>query len=117
MLFLGVVALYLQLAAAGLCAGSMPISPDQASTVSSFPICHSPGGHAGTDHGDKGSTHQQGCPYCTIHCQAAMAMPASLPGLAHVYVVATRIAPPGTTHPPALGLSLNALPRGPPLSL
>jgi hypothetical protein len=107
--FLAILGLYLQLAAGALCmAGSS--APD----LSGFPICHSASEQSpASKTGNVPDQHQQSCPFCALHCHAALLLP-----LAFIFASRSAIAklPEALRHfvQPHLRYSIAAQPRGPP---
>lgn len=112
--WLGVFALYLQLAAVAACVtGGLPGGGVQvAAGPSLFPICHA---HADDDGVPPQSPHGTPCPICAVHAHGATALPAAVdlaPPAAAAYVAAR---PRGTITAPTRGrIVLAAAPRGPP---
>jgi hypothetical protein len=108
--FLAILGLYLQLAAGALClAGSSP-APD----LSGFPICHGASEQSpASKTGNAPEQHQQSCPFCALHCHAALLLP-----LAFIFANRSAIAklPEALRHfaQPHLRYSIAAQPRGPP---
>ncbi len=117
-IWLGILALYMQIAAAGLCTAGLPVSADAASGLSPFPICHAQSGdHADAQTpGNPAPAHQHECPFCAVHCHAAMVMAPAINGLDSVYAVSTPAAPAPVIVPQAARFPAGAPPRGPPAS-
>ena len=108
--FLAILGLYLQLAAGALCAANSA-APD----ISGFPICHSASEHSpASKTGNVPDQHQQSCPFCALHCHAALLLP-----LAFIFASRSAIAklPEALCHfaQPRLRYSIAAQPRGPPI--
>jgi Protein of unknown function (DUF2946) len=108
--FLAILGLYLQLAAGALCAAGSS-APD----LSSFPICHSASEQSpASKTGNVPDQHQQSCPFCALHCHAALLLP-----LAFIFASRSAIAklPEALRHlaQPHLRYSIAAQPRGPPI--
>jgi Protein of unknown function (DUF2946) len=106
-----ILGLYLQLAAGMFCTAGLPSSANFAG----FPICHAPSGDP-----SPGSTHhapaqqQQSCPFCALHCHAALILPLALIFADPSTIVAVLRAPQYAAQP-RLRFSIAAQPRGPPL--
>lgn len=108
---LAILGLYLQLAAAAFCTAGLASGPD----LGGFPICH-------TASDDQSSTpkpdhapqpQQQSCPFCALHCHAAVALPPALPSIAPAASTsAPQLAQPAAQ--PRLHFAIAAQPRGPP---
>lgn len=104
---LAIAGLYLQLAAGAFCTGNFLAGPD----LSLFPICHSSAdGPASPGHPPQ---QQHSCPFCALHCHAALAL---MPGLHFVAPVALAAlaATPQTMRQSGPRFALAAQPRGPP---
>ncbi|MGB8276573.1 MAG: DUF2946 family protein [Methylovirgula sp.] len=116
--WLGILALYMQLVAAGLCAAGLPLSPDPAAGLSAFPTCHSPSNDdsAGQAQSDHAPAHQHECPFCAVHCHAAMVMAPAISGLDSVYAVPKPANPAPFVVSQAARFPAGAPPRGPPAS-
>lgn len=118
--WLAIVGLYVQLAAAGLCSCGLPVA---SAAPGAFPICHTQSA-ASADHGTKQAQndrapahHEQPCPFCTVHCHAAMALAPSIAALDHVSIVAKSTHVAAFVIPSPARFSLGAPPRGPPQSV
>lgn len=118
--WLAVFGLYVQLAAAGLCACGLPTAN---ASPGAFPICHSQSS-AGADQSTKQAQndhapvhHGEPCPFCAVHCHAAMVVAPSIAVLDHVSVVAKPIKVAAFGIPSPVHFSLGAPPRGPPRSV
>lgn len=111
--WLAVLALYLQLFAAALCIGSSRSSE----ATNAFSICHTPGNGDPSGSARNKAPTGRSCPFCAIHCKAAMALAPSI-GVSQTFIaVSTRVehlAAPALVLPARLFLS--APPRGPPVS-
>lgn len=114
--WLGILALYMQLAAAGLCTAGLPLSPGPAAGLSAFPSCHSPSSDdsAGQAQSDHAPAHQHECPFCAVHCHVAMVMAPAISGLSSVYAVPKPADPAPFVAPRAARFPAGAPPRGPP---
>lgn len=115
--WLAILGLYVQLAAAGLCTAGLPVAADAAG-LSSFPICHAQSGNHGSTPtpGDPVPAHQHECPFCAVHCHAAMVMAPSISGQDSVYAVSPSAAPAPIIVPHVARFPAGAPPRGPPAS-
>jgi hypothetical protein len=107
---LAILSLYVQLFAAGLCtAGS---SADALANQGAFPICHtSDGGSAPAQ-----DQAHQACPFCALHCKAAMVMSPSIGTPERFVAVAAHAELTSFLVPAPTRFSLGAPPRGPPAS-
>src|SRR5579862_4807013 len=66
---LAILGLYVQLMAAGLCAAGSAAAADPAG----FPICHTDvGGSDSAPSGNHPPASQHPCPFCAVHCHAAI---------------------------------------------
>ncbi|MEW6435970.1 MAG: DUF2946 family protein [Pseudomonadota bacterium] len=108
---LAILGLYLQLAAAALCMAGFTSGPD----LSGFPICHSSSGdQAPASKSGVPQQQQHSCPFCALHCHAALVLAAAIV-LAALASVATPVEPRQLTALPRLRFAIAAQPRGPPL--
>ncbi|MHB8884132.1 MAG: DUF2946 family protein [Methylovirgula sp.] len=116
--WLAILALYLQIAAAGLCTCGLPVLTDASAGPGAFPICHSQSNDEAQTQSDHAPAHhhQQDCPFCTAHCHAAMVVTPSISGLDSIYAVATTSARAPFIVPQAARFPAGAPPRGPPAS-
>ncbi len=116
--WLAILGLYVQLAAAGLCTVGLPSSAD-ATGLGPFPICHSQSDDesAGQAQNDHAPGHQHECPFCAVHCHAAMVMAPSVAGLDSISLVAKPADPAPFIVPQAARFPAGAPPRGPPVSV
>jgi len=108
---LAILGLYLQLAAAALCMAGFTSGPD----LSGFPICHSSSGDQAPASKSGGAPQQQqhSCPFCALHCHAALALAPTLAFVALLAVaVSAQMLQPATL--PRLHFAIAAQPRGPP---
>jgi hypothetical protein len=108
---LAILGLYLQLAAGALCMAGLSTGPD----LSGFPICHSASEQSpASKTGNTPEQHQQSCPFCALHCHAALLLPLALI-FANPFAVAK--APDVLRHfaQPRLRYAIAAQPRGPPI--
>jgi hypothetical protein len=117
--WLAILGLYVQLAAAGLCTAGLPLAPDPATGLSVFPICHSPSSDdiAAQTPGDPAPAHQHDCPFCAVHCHAAMGMAPAISGLDSIADVSAQVVPAALIVPQAARFPAGAPPRGPPTSI
>lgn len=104
---LAIAGLYLQLAAVALCTAGLPSGSD----LLLFPICHSAVDGNATP--KPGHAPQQSCPFCALHCHAAMALPPALHFVKPTSLATGAPAPLATSQPP-LRFAIAAEPRGPP---
>ncbi|MGA3302345.1 MAG: DUF2946 family protein [Methylovirgula sp.] len=118
--WLAIFGLYVQLAAAALCTCGLPTA---SAAPGAFPICHSHSA-ANAERGTKQAQndrapahHEQQCPFCTVHCHAAMVMAPSLAALDHVSIAAQPAQVAAFVIPSPARFSLSAPPRGPPPSV
>jgi hypothetical protein len=107
---LAILGLYLQLAAGALCTACLPSGPH----LSNVPICHTPSAQANPARPDHAPQQpQQSCPFCALHCHAAMALPPAPPVLTPVADISpqplTQTAWQSRRH-----FAIAAQPRGPP---
>jgi hypothetical protein len=107
---LAILGLYLQLAAGALCLAGFSPAPD----LSRLPICHgAPEQSPASKTGNAPEQHQQSCPFCALHCHAALLVPLA-------FILANRSAipklPEALRHfaQPHLRYLIAAQPRGPP---
>jgi hypothetical protein len=108
---LAILSLYIQLFAAGLCAAGSPANA--LATQGGFPICHTPASGGSAPAQDQ--AHHD-CPFCALHCKAAMVLSPS-PGTPAPFVAAAAHAELASFIVPASArFSLGAPPRGPPAS-
>src|ERR1700761_9706113 len=68
---LAILGLYLQLAAGALCMAGATAGPD----LSSAPICHHEAEQSSSKTGNAPAQHEQSCPFCALHCHAALLLP------------------------------------------
>jgi hypothetical protein len=108
---LAVLGLYVQLLAAGLCTTSSPA--DALANRGAFPICHTQ--ETGGSPPAQDQTHHD-CPFCALHCKAAMVPPPSIGTPERFVDVATHAELPIFIVPARARFSLGAPPRGPPAS-
>ncbi len=109
---LAILGLYLQLATGALCLAGVASGPD----LSAAPICHaaseqstaSKSGHAPQQQ------HQQSCPFCALHCHAALLLPTAPTSVANVFVARAAIQIFAISAPSLTRVALAAQPRGPP---
>jgi hypothetical protein len=115
--WLAVFALYMQLGAAALCSACFPVAAD--ANTGLFPICHaqSDAGSPGQAQNDHAPAQHQGCPFCAVHCHAAMVITPSLANLDSLYAVTKPAAPAPFIAAPVARFSAGAPPRGPPASI
>ncbi len=107
---LAILGLYLQLAAGAFCLAGFSAGPD----LSGFPICHGAAEQSpASKTGDPPPQQQHSCPFCALHCHAALLLP-----LAFVVASPSAIAklPDALRHfaQPSLRYAIAAQPRGPP---
>ncbi len=107
---LAILGLYLQLAAGALCLAGVSSGPD----LSGVPICHAASEQSpASKTGHTPEQHQQSCPFCALHCHAALLLP-----LAFIFANPSAIAKlqQALRHftQEHLRYSLAAQPRGPP---
>ena len=115
--WLAILGLVVQLSAAAVCTmGSAAASP--AAEIAAFPICHAYGADDGATRGRDGDhlpRHQAPCPFCALHCHAALASPPAIEATVTVVTVAAverRSAPPRRRS--TVRVCAAASPRGPP---
>jgi hypothetical protein len=108
---LAILGLYLQLAAGAFCTAGLPSGPN----LGGFPICHTASDDQSPapkpDHAPQ--PQQQSCPFCALHCHAAVALPPALP----IVALAAGSSAPQPVQPaaqPRLHFAIAAQPRGPP---
>ena len=113
--WLAILGLYVQLAAAGLCTAGLPVAADAAG-LSSFPICHAQSGNHGSTPtpGNPVPAHQHECPFCAVHCHAAMVTAPSISVQHSTYAVSLPADPASFIVPHVARFSAGAPPRGPP---
>jgi hypothetical protein len=107
---LAILGLYLQLAAGALCLAGFSAGPD----LSGFPICHGASEQSpASKTGNPPQQQQHSCPFCALHCHAALLLP-----LAFILANPSAIAklPDALRHAtrPRLRYAIAAQPRGPP---
>ncbi len=107
---LAIFGLYLQLAAGALCLAGFSAGPD----LSGFPICHGASEQSpASKTGNAPEQQQHSCPFCALHCHAALLLP-----LAFIIFSPSAISklPEALRHiaQPRLRYSIAAQPRGPP---
>ena len=106
---LAIVGLYLQLTAGAFCTAGLASGPD----ISGVPICHSSAG--GASKSDPApQSHQQSCPFCALHCHAALLLTPTLLLVKPAAGAAARQLAQIITSP-RLRFAVAAQPRGPPL--
>jgi hypothetical protein len=104
---LAIAGLYMQLAAGAFCTAGLT-GPD----LSGFPICHS--GIADNSPGSHPQPLQQHtCPFCALHCHAALLLPPALHFAEPTAVAAVQQPVQNVSHI-ALRFAIAAQPRGPP---
>jgi hypothetical protein len=113
--WLAILGLYVQLFAAGLCTSGTPFSIDAAFAQGAFPICHTGSGDPSAPAQDQAPGHHA-CPYCAIHCKAAMLLAPAIGAPESFAAVATQATPAPFAIPGHARFSLGAPPRGPPAS-
>jgi hypothetical protein len=102
---LAIAGLYMQLAAGAFCTGGLT-GPDL------FPICHS--GIADNPAGSNPQPLQQhSCPFCALHCHAALLLPPALHFARPTAVAAVQQRSQNVSYI-ALRFAIAAQPRGPP---
>jgi hypothetical protein len=106
---LAILSLYVQLLAAGLCTAGSPA--DALANQGAFPICHTPGG--GSPPAQDQAHHD--CPFCALHCKAAMVVSPSI-GVPERFVAVVHAELAFFLVPAPARFSLGAQPRGPPAS-
>ena len=109
-----ILGLYVQLFAAGLCtagfASADPAAPN------AFPICHTPENGSPSNQAPAQDQAHHACPYCALHCKAAMVIPPPVGAPQRFVELAPR---PDATQfliPATARFFLSAPPRGPPAS-
>lgn len=117
---LAILALYVQLAAAGLCAAGLMAAP--ADAAGAFPICHAPGDASeatktGSSQDDPQPAHRHACPFCAVHCHAAMAAASQVASVAARAAVVTHRDLPSSPVIQSVRFPAGTPPRGPPLSM
>jgi hypothetical protein len=108
---LAIFGLYVQLFAAGLCGSALAQS---LAGPSAFPICHTPASGSPSDQAP--AQDHRSCPFCAVHCKAAMVLPPSVGAPERFVAAATRIEPAHFLVPAPARFSISAPPRGPPAS-
>jgi hypothetical protein len=108
---LAIFGLYIQLFAAGLCGSSFALG---LAGPGAFPICHTPASGSPADPAP-GQDHRS-CPFCALHCKAAMVLPPSIGAPERFLAAATRVEPASFIVPAPARFSISAPPRGPPAS-
>jgi hypothetical protein len=107
---LAILGLYLQLAAGALCTACLPSGPH----LSDVPICHPASAQADPARPDHAPQQpEQPCPFCALHCYAAMALPPALPVIAPVADISAQPLT-RTAWQPRRHFTIAAQPRGPP---
>ncbi|MFZ3177595.1 MAG: hypothetical protein WBC64_00195 [Methylovirgula sp.] len=105
---LAILGLYVQLFAAGLCtAGFAP-------AAGAFPICHTPA--TGSQPDQAPAQDHRPCPFCALHCKAAMVLPPSIGAPERFTAAAVRSEHAAFLVPAPARFSISAPPRGPPAS-
>ena len=115
--WLAILGLVVQLSAAAACTmGSQPAGP--AADIAAFPICHAQGADEGSTRGRDGGhapSHQAPCPFCALHCHAALASPPTIGTVvAAVTVAAVERRPVPPRGRSTVRVCAAASPRGPP---
>lgn len=108
---LAILGLYVQLFAAGLCGSSFAAGP---ATAGPFPICHTPATGSPADPAQDQAPHD--CPFCALHCKAAMVLPPSIGTPERFAAATTRIESAFFIVPAPARYAISAPPRGPPAS-
>ncbi len=108
---LAILGLYIQLFAAGLCGSSFALS---LAGPGGFPICHTPASGSPSDPAP--AQNQQPCPFCALHCKAAMVLPPSIGAPERFVAAATRVEPARFIVSAPARFAISAPPRGPPAS-
>lgn len=108
--FLAILGLYLQLAAGALCLAGFSSGPD----LSSLPICHGAAEQSPSKTGNTPEQHQQSCPFCALHCHAALLLPLAFIFAGPFAITRLREALLHVAQP-RLRYAIAAQPRGPPI--
>jgi hypothetical protein len=112
--WLAILGLYVQLFAAVLCTSGAAL-PSDAFAQGAFPICHTGSGDPSAPAQDQAPGHHA-CPYCAIHCKAALLLAPAIGAPQNFVAVATQATPAPFVVPAQARFSLGAPPRGPPAS-
>lgn len=110
---LAIFSLYVQLFSAALCTAGSPASADALTNQSAFPICHTP--NSGGSAPAQDQAHRN-CPFCALHCKAAMVLSPSIGVPEHFVAIAAHAELKFFLFPAPARFSLGAPPRGPPTS-
>jgi hypothetical protein len=113
--WLAILGLYVQLFATGLCAA--PLDPALGNAAQgAFPICHTPRDSNQSAPTQAPAPFHQTCPFCALHCHAAMVMAPSIGVIQTFVAVSTHPAQAIFIAPSPARFSAGAPPRGPPAS-
>lgn len=112
--WLAILGLYVQLFAAGLCTAGTPLDP-ALGTQGALPICHTGSDQSAPAQDRAPADHA--CPFCALHCQAAMVMAPSFGAPERFVVVSAQAAQPPFIVPSPARFPAGAPPRGPPASV
>ena len=116
--WLAVIGLLIQLSASAACAIG-DVSGAASATGAPFPICHAAGSdeaarQAGDRAPDHGSGHHEACPFCSVHCHAAVALAPSVPHVVPIGVAALALGSVPLVAATGVRVRAGASPRGPP---
>jgi hypothetical protein len=115
--WLAILGLYVQLFAAGLCTAGSPFDPALGNSgQGAFPICHAAAGDPSAPAQGPAPAHQA-CPFCALHCQAAMVFAPSVGSLQSFVAVSSEATQAPFVTPNAARFPAGAPPRGPPPSV
>ncbi|HKH81087.1 MAG TPA: DUF2946 family protein [Methylovirgula sp.] len=115
--WLAILGLYVQLFAAGLCTAGSPLSIDASSgNLAAFPICHTPGSSDQSAPAQGPAPVHHACPFCALHCKAAMVMAPSVGAPERFVAISTPATQALFIVPAPARYSAGASPRGPPAS-
>jgi hypothetical protein len=108
--FLAILGLYLQLAAGALCLTGVASGADPFAA----PICHGAAEQSSSKTDHTPVQQQHSCPFCAVHCHAALLMPLAILFASPFAIVRLREVLRHVAQP-QLRFAIAAQPRGPPL--
>lgn len=110
-----ILGLYVQLFAAGLCTAGSPFDAALANSAQgSFPICHASGSSDQPAPAQGPASAHHACPFCALHCQAAMVLAPSVGSPQSFVAVSSEATSASFVTPHAARFPAGAPPRGPP---